>query len=68
MTSKKKIAGIVFDKDGTLFDFNKVWSVWCDRVVDELSAGDEKLADRLATAIGYNRKERTFVSLSLIHI
>ena len=66
MTSNKKIAGIVFDKDGTLFDFNKVWSVWCDRVVDELSAGDESLADRLATAIGYNRNERTFVSGSLI--
>lgn len=43
-----------------------VWSDWCDRVLDELAAGDDQLADKLATAIGYNRKERTFVSGSLI--
>ncbi len=60
------IKAIVFDKDGTLFDFNAVWSVWCDRVVNELSAGDNQLSDRLATSIGYNRKDRTFVTGSLI--
>lgn len=62
----QNIKGIVFDKDGTLFDFNAVWSVWCDRVLAELSGGDEQTADRLASAIGYNRKAKTFVSGSLI--
>lgn len=60
------IKGVVFDKDGTLFDFNAVWSVWCDRVIGELSLGDEYLADRLAGSIGYNRAEKTFISGSLI--
>ena len=60
------IKGVVFDKDGTLFDFNAVWSVWCDRVVSELSGGDGAIAHTLAEAIGYNLQKRSFTAGSLI--
>ena len=61
-----QVRGIVFDKDGTLFDFNAVWSVWCDRVVADLSGGSESLAAKLADLIGYNVKDKSFTSGSLI--
>ncbi len=56
----------MFDKDGTLFDFNAVWSVWCDRVVNELSDGKADIARALSEAIGYNLENRSFTSGSLI--
>ena len=31
---------MVFDKDGTLFDFQATWGVWCAGVIAELAAGD----------------------------
>lgn len=62
----KNLKGIVFDKDGTLFDFNAVWSVWCDRVVSELSQGDSTLKARLAQKIGYDIESRSFVTGSVI--
>jgi len=62
----KNIKGIVFDKDGTLFEFNPVWSEWCDRVIRDLSQGNTSLAAELANKIGYNIDKRVFVSGSLI--
>lgn len=64
--STNRISGIVFDKDGTLFDFTAVWSVWCDRVIDELSEGSSVTAGALADAIGYDRSLKQFTSGSLI--
>lgn len=63
---QKNIKGIVFDKDGTLFDFNSVWSVWCDRVLHDLSYGDVALGNRLAGLIGYDAINKVFTSGSLI--
>ena len=60
------IRGVVFDKDGTLFDFNAVWSVWCDRVVNELADGDSVIAHSLSETIGYDLQNRSFSSGSLI--
>ena len=71
--SLKNIKGIIFDKDGTLFDFNSVWSVWCDRVLDDLSDNNASLKNSLAESIGYDANSKTFIAgslivLSLIHI
>lgn len=60
------IQGIVFDKDGTLFDFDATWSVWCDRMVGDLSNNDPALKSELAALIGYDTVNRSFTSGSLI--
>lgn len=60
------IRGIVFDKDGTLFEYRGTWAAWCSAVIDELSRGDPATADRLATSVGFNRAKGIFVPGSLI--
>ena len=53
------IDGVIFDKDGTLFDFRRSWGGWTARLVREIAAEragapDEAQAARLAAAIGYD--------------
>lgn len=48
------IRGVVFDKDGTLFDFNATWSVWTARLLDDLAGGDAEQAARLGRVVGYD--------------
>lgn len=50
----QRIEAVIFDKDGTLFDFRATWEGWTGAVIAELSAGDDALAGRLGDAIGYN--------------
>jgi phosphoglycolate phosphatase len=47
------IAGIVFDKDGTLFDFRRSWGEWTARLVRDLAA-DDAAAGRLSDVLGYD--------------
>lgn len=61
-----KISGVLFDKDGTLFDFNAVWRVWIERVIGELGDGDPQLVQELAEVAGYNLQEGRFIPGSLI--
>jgi phosphoglycolate phosphatase len=44
---------ILFDKDGTLFDFQATWSTWAARVLDRLSGDDAELKSRTAQAIAF---------------
>ncbi|MGB3313751.1 MAG: HAD family hydrolase [Albidovulum sp.] len=55
------IHGLIFDKDGTLFDFRATWSAWARQFFMELSAGSETLAARLGQAVGFNMEDGTFV-------
>jgi len=43
---------VLFDKDGTLLDFQRTWGPWAAEVVDTLAKGDGALAGRLAVAWG----------------
>lgn len=56
-----RIDGLIFDKDGTLFDFRATWSAWAHRFFHELSAGSDTLAARLGSAVGFNMEDGTFV-------
>lgn len=61
---QQPIRGLVFDKDGTLFDFNATWAGWCDRFVHDLAAGDPGRADALAAALGFDLVRRRFTKTS----
>lgn len=53
------IDGIIFDKDGTLFDFRSSWGRWATSFVASM-ATDPKHADRLARAIGFDLATSSF--------
>ncbi len=54
------IHGLVFDKDGTLFDFRATWGGWSRRMLGELAAGSPDLAERLGQAIGFDLASGVF--------
>ena len=54
------IKGIIFDKDGTLFDFNATWGTWTRGMLEAETAHDPTLFAPLAEALGYNTKENRF--------
>jgi phosphoglycolate phosphatase len=56
----RRIDGIVFDKDGTLFHFQATWGAWTEGFIADESAGDAALRDALAQALGYDLVRRAF--------
>lgn len=72
-----QIQGFIFDKDGTLFDFQATWGAWTGDVLNQFAAGDEVLANQLAEALCYDRaakqlrKESTVIAgtpLEIAHL
>ncbi len=57
---------VLFDKDGTLFDFRATWDVWAARLLPELCGDDEELLRDLAHALGYDLAKQAFLSSSLV--
>lgn len=55
----RKIRGVLFDKDGTLFDFAATWAVVTERLLDGL-APDEESRVSMGHAIGYDAESGTF--------
>ncbi|NUB46309.1 HAD family hydrolase [Fertoebacter nigrum] len=53
------IAGVIFDKDGTLFDFRSSWGGWARRLLQDL-AGDTPQARALGAQIGYDLDRAQF--------
>lgn len=49
------VEAILFDKDGTLFDFQNTWGGWAHRVIAELGGGDETRAERIAICLSFDR-------------
>jgi phosphoglycolate phosphatase len=60
------IKGILFDKDGTLFDFQATWSAWARTMLTDLAAGDAARAASLGTRIGYDFGAGVFDPSSLV--
>lgn len=48
------LTGVIFDKDGTLFDFMATWGGWCRGVLDAESRGDPRVRAEMAAALGYD--------------
>jgi phosphoglycolate phosphatase len=52
------IRGLLFDKDGTLFDFNATWMPLYLETANEVAGGDKALALRLLVESGYDAASR----------
>lgn len=55
-----QVAGCLFDKDGTLFDFRATWDGWAGRMITELADGDAALITRVAHAVRYDLQSGGF--------
>ena len=53
------IDGVIFDKDGTLFDFRRSWGGWADTLLHRI-ARDEAHARALGALIGYDVQAGVF--------
>lgn len=59
------IKAILFDKDGTLFDFVGTWGAFTHDFLWELSGCDTTFADVLANAVGFVMQDKSFERGSL---
>lgn len=48
------ISAILFDKDGTLFQFGATWEAWASAFLRRATQGDDARAHRLGEAIGFD--------------
>lgn len=56
---RRMLDGVIFDKDGTLFDFRQSWGGWVARLVRALAPG-EAAAQGLAARIGFDLAALSF--------
>lgn len=61
-----RVDGILFDKDGTLFDFAATWEAWTHELVVRLGEGDEDRMQALAAAVGYDLASRQIDRASVL--
>lgn len=60
MNMRGAAKGIVFDKDGTLFDFSKSWTNWISGLLLELAHGDRCVAAEAGTNLGFDFETSKF--------
>ncbi|WP_158964531.1 HAD family hydrolase [Chachezhania sediminis] len=56
------VEAILFDKDGTLFDFGATWNAWAARVLQDLSQGDIALKRDLAARVRFDLATAAFTA------
>jgi len=61
-----RIEAIIFDKDGTLFDFRATWGVWAMALLDRLAGGDRVLFQDAGAAIGFDPDAGGFHPSSIV--
>lgn len=66
MRDHSPIRGILFDKDGTLIDFNRTWFGIIMNLARQAAAGDEATARVLAERGGYDWQQQRFVGGSVV--
>ncbi|MGR3463522.1 HAD family hydrolase [Limimaricola sp.] len=58
--------GLIFDKDGTLFDFHATWGGWSRGLIEAEADGDGMRAQAIAAALGYDLDAGRFAADSLV--
>ena len=67
MTKKlSAIKGLLFDKDGTLFDFEKTWNSWTSRILREVAEKSDVSIDKLAESIDFDLKTGKLLPQSIV--
>jgi len=54
MTGHNRFKGIIFDKDGTLFDFQSTWSPMMTTLLNELCGGDRECSRQKGQLLGFD--------------
>ena len=60
--NQKRFKAILFDKDGTLVDFNGTWLALYEKLALEAAEGDAAEAERLLEIGGYDRATKRFTA------
>ncbi|MEM6941135.1 MAG: HAD family hydrolase [Pseudomonadota bacterium] len=60
------IKGIIFDKDGTLFDFATTWEVWAQEFLLRLAGGNRLHAAELGQAVAFDFEAGRFAKSSVV--
>ncbi|MFT6426193.1 MAG: phosphoglycolate phosphatase [Celeribacter sp.] len=55
------VQAILFDKDGTLFDFQKSWTPWANAVIKRLAPDDVSLGRAVADVLGFDMDAELFL-------
>lgn len=62
----RNIRAIVFDKDGTLFDFQATWGAWARSLLADLSGGQADLAQAMADVLAFDAENGRFLPQSRV--
>ncbi|MEL6619788.1 MAG: HAD family hydrolase [Pseudomonadota bacterium] len=60
------VRGIIFDKDGTLFDFGTTWEAWAASFLLRAADGDAAHATRAGAMVGFDWAARRFARDSIV--
>ncbi|WP_322866484.1 HAD family hydrolase [Aquicoccus sp. G2-2] len=61
-----ELDGIIFDKDGTLFEFGTTWEAWAMAFLNRVSGGDEKRAAALGARVDFDYENQRFAPESIV--
>lgn len=61
-SGKKRVKAVLFDKDGTLVDFNETWHALYEKLALEVTGGNAKEAARLLAEGGFDPATGSFVA------
>ena len=64
--SRAGIAGLIFDKDGTLFDFHATWGAWARDLLHRETTTRPEMREPLARALGFDLEAGRFHKSSLV--
>ena len=63
--SMRDVKGVIFDKDGTLFDFASTWEAWALAFLNRLGR-DEAHSRQLAKLVGFDYENQAFLPTSMV--
>lgn len=61
-----RVRAVLFDKDGTLFDFQATWGAWARTVITDLAGADVDLHAALAEAMAFDLASGRFLPHSVV--